>query len=79
MTALSNDDLSTVYGGVTGDTIKDWNGYKYTEYQVKAGDCLSLIAQHYDTTLAALQKLNPEIVNPDLIEIGQVIRIPYTV
>lgn len=44
-------------------------------YTVKAGDTLSKIAVKYCTTLAILQRLNPEIKNLDLINIGQKIKV----
>ncbi len=49
-----------------------------TDYTVKAGDTLSGIAQKYGTTVAALLKANPQIKNPDLIRVGEVIKIPGT-
>ena len=79
MIVLNDKALESVTGGMTGDTIKDWNGIKYVEYVVKSGDCLSVIAMNHGTTLEAVKNLNPEIRNVDLIEVGQVIRIPYTV
>jgi LysM repeat protein len=42
-----------------------------TIYIVKSGDYLSAIAARFDTTLAALLKLNPQITNPRLIYAGQ--------
>ena len=45
-------------------------------YVVVRGDYLSLIAVRYGTTLAELLLLNPEIVNPSRIYVGQVIRLP---
>lgn len=44
-------------------------------YTVKKGDTLSGIAKKYKTTVAALVKLNPQIKDPNLIYIGQKIRI----
>lgn len=43
-------------------------------YVVKKGDTLSKIARTYNTTLAKLVKLN-NIKNPDLIKVGQKIKI----
>ncbi|QUV86260.1 LysM peptidoglycan-binding domain-containing protein [Chloracidobacterium sp. 2] len=40
------------------------------------GDTLSGIAQQYGTTVAALQRANPSITNPNLIYPGQRIVIP---
>jgi LysM repeat protein len=53
--------------------IDPGNGVDYT---VKQGDTLSAIAKRYGTTVAALLKANPNITNPNLIKVGQVIRIP---
>lgn len=47
-----------------------------TKYTVKKGDTLSAIAKKYGITLEALLKANPQIKNPNLIKIGQVINIP---
>lgn len=44
-------------------------------YTVKAGDCLSVIAEKCSTTVANILKLNPDIKNPDLIYPNQVIRV----
>lgn len=60
------------------------NGYKYPwqtvktiqmTYTVKKGDTLSAIATRYKTTVDILVKLN-NIVNRNLISIGQVIKLP---
>lgn len=48
----------------------------YIEYVVKSGDRLSRIAVAYNTTVAAIQAINPEIVDPNKIKVGQVIKIP---
>lgn len=44
-------------------------------YTVQAGDSLSRIAQRFNTTVAALVAAN-NIVNPNLIYVGQVLKIP---
>ena len=44
-------------------------------YIVKKGDTLSGIAAKHHTTLQNLQKLNPQIKNPNLIYAGKTIRI----
>lgn len=46
------------------------------EHRVRVGDTLSGIAQQYGTTVAALQRANPSITNPNLIYPGQRIVIP---
>ncbi|KAK9836553.1 hypothetical protein WJX74_003018 [Apatococcus lobatus] len=45
-------------------------------YTVKTGDQLSAIATTCGTTTACLQSANPVITNPDLIQLGQTIRVP---
>ncbi|MEN3330059.1 MAG: hypothetical protein V7638_4866 [Acidobacteriota bacterium] len=47
-------------------------------YKVKAGDNLSKVAKRYGITLAQLLKANPQIKNPDKIQVGQVINVPDT-
>lgn len=49
------------------------NGQLYT---VKAGDSLFLIGRRFGVTVAQLRAANPQITNPDVIFIGQVICIP---
>lgn len=48
----------------------------YIEYVVRSGDRLSKIAQSYNTTVKAIQAINPEITDPNKIKVGQVIKIP---
>ncbi len=44
-------------------------------YRVKSGDTLSAIASRYGTTVAKLAQLNG-ISNPNLIQVGQVLKLP---
>ena len=44
-------------------------------YTVKRGDTLSAIARNYGMNLSAIIKLNPQIKNPNLIYVGDKIRI----
>lgn len=44
-------------------------------YVVREGDTLSEIAADFGLTLAEIRKLNPEIKNPNLIRVGQRIRV----
>jgi len=48
------------------------NGFLYT---IKAGDTFFLLAQRFGTTVQAIQQANPG-VNPNNLQIGQVICIP---
>ncbi len=45
-------------------------------YKVKAGDTLGKIATSYHITLKELLAANPQIKNPDLIHVGELIKIP---
>jgi len=45
-------------------------------YSTKSGDYLSLIADQFGVDLTAVLSFNPEINNPNLIFVGQAIRIP---
>lgn len=47
-----------------------------TSYTVVAGDTLGNIASARGVTVAMILAINPEITNPDVISVGQVIRIP---
>jgi hypothetical protein len=46
------------------------------DYTVKAGDTLGAIAARFSVTVAALVAANPQILNPNLIGVGQMIRVP---
>lgn len=58
---------------VHGDELK--KPAKPTSHKVVAGDTLAKIARKYKTTTAELVKLN-KIVNPNVIRVGQVIKLP---
>jgi LysM repeat protein len=45
-------------------------------YTVKSGDTLGSIAVRYNTTIKELLRLNPKILNPRLIYINQVLKLP---
>jgi len=47
-------------------------------YKVKAGDNLSKVAKRNGVSLAQLLKANPQIKNPDKIQVGQLINLPDT-
>jgi LysM repeat protein len=44
-------------------------------YVIRSGDTLSSIAAQFGTTVQALLQLNPQIVNPNILEAGAIIRI----
>lgn len=67
---------STVYGWVNAGDISDRvSGGSTKTYTVVKGDTLSKIAKKYGTTVDTLVKLNG-IKNKNLINIGQVIKLP---
>lgn len=45
-------------------------------YTIQSGDTLSKLAQRYGTTVNAIMAANPEITSPNLLSVGQVIKIP---
>lgn len=59
-------------GDIRGFYSSGSSGAQY--YTVKSGDCLSVIAQKYGTTVSQLQSWNG-ISNPDVIYAGQRIRV----
>ena len=65
MCFVNDGDIRGFYNGGS-------SGAQY--YTVKAGDCLSVIAQKYGTTVSQLQSWNG-INNPDLIYAGQRLRV----
>ena len=66
--ALNENEVQSVNGGV-------YTGACFV-YVIKPGDCLSVLAQRYGTTVATLCEIN-NIKNPDLIYAGHKLLIPY--
>ena len=64
--ALNDDELEGISGGST--IIEQ---YRDIIHIVQPGETLSGIAQKYGTTVAAILKLNPNITNPDRIQVNQ--------
>ena len=46
------------------------------KYRIKRWDTLPRLAKEWGTDLETLKAINPEVSNPELIPIGQVIRVP---
>lgn len=73
------EDLSGVTTGLTAQTLKGSTGASSGEqalwYTVVSGDTLWAIAGRYGTTVAAILELNPTISNPNLILVGQKVRV----
>lgn len=66
---------STVYGWVNANDVSAVTANSNKTYTVKGGDTLSSIAEKYNTTVNKLVSLNG-IKNPNLIHVGQIIKLP---
>lgn len=66
---------STVYGWVNASDVSAVTEHSGKTYVVQRGDTLSKIASKYDTTVNKLVSLNG-IKNPNLIKVGQMIKLP---
>ncbi len=68
---------SSRFGVAQGDTGAHW------QYEVRPGDTLAKIAGKFGVTVEAIVQANPDIVNPELIYVGDTLSIPgqtrYTV
>ncbi|NLX90812.1 MAG: LysM peptidoglycan-binding domain-containing protein [Firmicutes bacterium] len=53
-------------------------GFSRAQYLVRAGDTLFFIARQFGISLDALIAANPQITNPNLIFVNQVINLPVT-
>ena len=67
---LNDQELEQVNGGAL------YSGPVF-RYTIQRGDCLSVIAQRYHTTVAVLMELNPYITNPNKIYEGKTLLVPY--
>lgn len=65
---------------IKDDELNNVNGGTYTgacfPYVVKKGDCLSVIAQRYHTTVDTLCAIN-HIIDRNMIYAGHTLLIPY--
>ncbi|MEV6165806.1 peptidoglycan-binding protein [Streptomyces sp. NPDC052052] len=66
---------STDSGSGSGGGSSTGGSSSTTTYTVKKGDTLSAIATAYETTVAALVKLNG-LKNPDKLSVGQKLKVP---
>ena len=66
---MNLNDLNTVAGG---QGIQP----RFKAYIVRSGDCLSVIAQRNGMTLQTLLDANPQIRDPNHIEVGDKLLIP---
>jgi LysM repeat protein len=45
-------------------------------YQVRSGDTLWALAERYGTTLEELEKANPQLATPNVLQVGQALQVP---
>lgn len=69
-TTLSTEELELVDGG------NGYNGPCFV-YVIKSGDCLSVIAKRYSTTVETIMSINPKITDRNKIYAGDSILIPF--
>ena len=68
--------LFTLIGTISGlNTVSSSSLDQYYQVQVQYGDTLWDIARRYNTTVEELVRIN-HISNPDLIHVGEILRIP---
>lgn len=75
-TPLSSVQNASAASNATIDQAAAVSTDPVISYTVQSGDTLSALAQTYNTTVAAILALNPQITNRSLIYTGQVILIP---
>lgn len=69
------DAIPSTPSGATSPTVRPATSARPTEHVVVKGESLTLIAERYGVTVAALQKAN-NIVDPNKIVVGQKLVIP---
>lgn len=74
--ALTWNALYDVYQGINQNVPMPEPDDSVINYVVKAGDTLWLIAQRYNTTIEAIQRLNG--LSGTLLSIGQILKIPVS-
>lgn len=66
----------SVYYYSDSHSIRSAKGAPPMNYKVKAGDTISKIAKRNGISLAQLLKANPQITNPNMVRVGQLINLP---
>ncbi len=72
MAELNKEELNEVSGGTLGPGY--WDSFPY---QIQPGQCLSILAQRFRTTVQHIMDLNPKIVDPDKVRAYDWINMPY--
>ena len=72
MAELNKEELNEVSGGTLGPGY--WDSFPY---QIRPGDCLSVLAKKFKTTVRHIMDMNPKIQDPDKIFDGDWINMPY--
>ncbi len=73
MNTLNDQQLNNVSGG--GANGNFWQDGAVIYYRVAYRDTLSEIALRAQVPMSQILALNPSIKNPDIISVGQVLRI----
>ena len=73
MKILSEEEAKVVAAG--GASGYFWREGDAIYYRIVSGDTLSEIAWRAQVPLSQILQLNPTIKNPDVIRVGQVIRV----
>lgn len=74
--AICSTVLFTSPNAAATDAKPEKTSTKTITITVKAGDTLTAIAKKHKTTYARIFDANPSISNPDMIDVGQKLRIP---
>lgn len=66
----------TSYMIYPGQVLKVSEEEATSKYTVQPGDTLYIISQKLNTTISAILEVNPQITNPNILNIGQVLNVP---
>jgi len=75
LNGLANTDFIRVGQVLIIRTVASSEPVTHVTYVVRPGDCLSVVAQRYGTSVEELRRVN-QIVNPWFIYVGQTLKIP---